>query len=249
MSVQKQYKRPPLVEAVLAIQLNDASVTLSQVEKCGGRVKLEYPTKKPLHFQTSQIEWGARSSASTTSKQVGFSWTSIDEKRIFQAKLDGFTFSQLEPYTTWQDFNTEAEKLWEVYKKATHSKQKFARVGLRYINKIDIPSDSVDLRKYFNVYPHIPDLLPQNLNSFFFQTSLVLADASAVVNIVQTHIQSPPATLNTTSILLDIDIYRTESIPYGNDFWGVFEVLAQQKNRVFESCITQSTRDLFGGEV
>ena len=249
MAFQKRYLRAPIVEAVLDIQLNGVGVTLDMLERCGKKVRSDYPTKKALHFSTGQINLGPKSSASTTSEPIGYAWTSIDESRIFQARASGFSFSKLAPYTGWHDFNTEARRLWNFYRKTIDSHQRFTRVALRYINKLDFPVNRMVMKDYFNIYPLIPDLLPQDMSSFFFQLTLPLLEAKSTVNIAMTAVPPPAGKEDAvTSILFDIDVYRTESIPMGEAFWGVFEVLAAQKNHVFEECITQKTRDLIEEE-
>lgn len=246
MNTGKHYAKAPIVEAVLAIQFKDSSTSLDSLAKCGNRIRLDYPTKKDLHYSTGRIELGAKSSATTTSEPIGFSWTSDDEKRIFQAKRDGFAFSLLAPYTTWHEFSTEAKRLWDVYQKTVKSKKNYARIALRYINRIDFPSPSIEMSEYFNIYTFIPNTLPQVLRSFFFQLTMPLADPRSMVDIVQTLVPPPPEKRGYTSVLFDIDIYRTESIPMGENVWEAFGELATQKSDLFEKCITQKTREIIG---
>ncbi len=246
MNTGKRYGRAPIVEAVLSIQFKDSSVSLDSLAKCGNRIRLDYPTKKELHFSTGRIEFGPKSSATTTSEPIGFSWTSADEKRIFQAKRDGFTFSLLAPYTSWPEFSAEANKLWNVYCKAVKSKKNYARIALRYINRIDFPFKSMEMSDYFNIYTYIPNTLPQIMNSFFFQITIPLVDPKSMVDIVQTIVPPTPDKQEHTSVLFDIDIYRTEEIPLGENIWDAFGELAAQKTDLFEKCITQKTREVIG---
>lgn len=246
MNTRKHYANAPIVEAVLAIQFQDSSVSLDSLVKCGSKIRQDYPTKDTLHYSTGRIALGAKPSATATSEPIGYSWTSDDEKRIFQAKRDGFAFSLLAPYTTWHEFSTEAKRLWEVYHKTVKSKKNYARIALRYINRIDFPSPSIEMSDYFNIYTFIPSTLPQVLRSFFFQLTMPLADPRSMANIVQTLVPPPHEKQGYTSVLFDIDIFRTESIPMGENVWDAFGELATQKNDLFEKCITQKTREIIG---
>jgi len=246
VNTRKHYAKAPIVEAVLAIQFKDSSTSLDLLAKCGNKIRLDYPTKKPLNYSTGHIELGPKSSATTTSEPIGFSWTSVDEKKIFQAKRDGFTFSLLAPYTTWPEFSAEAKRLWEVYWKTIKSKKNYTRIALRYINRIDFPVPSIEMSDYFNIYTFIPNTLPQSMSSFFFQLTMPLADPKSMVNIVQTLVPPPSEKQGYTSVLFDIDIYRTEAIPMGESVWDAFGELATQKTDLFEKCITQKTREIIG---
>ena len=51
--------------------------------------------------------------------------------------------------------------------------------------------------------------------------------------------------MTTTSILLDIEVFDMKMFdPQENDFWRRVEILRQQKNTLFESSITQKTKEL-----
>ena len=44
-------------------------------------------------------------------EQNGYIFASSDERQIFQARLDGFSFSRLAPYDRWETFRDEARRL------------------------------------------------------------------------------------------------------------------------------------------
>ena len=56
----------------------------------------------------------------------------------------------------------------------------------------------------------------------------------------------PPARENVVSIVLDLDIFRVDSVPQNEDeLWLYFEQLRIAKNKAFEACLTDATRELF----
>lgn len=64
------------------------------------------------------------------------------------------------------------------------------------------------------------------------------------VNITSTGIQSP--LINHTSLLLDIDVFRTDNIPLNDvDLWKTIDEARDIKNKIFKACITQKTEELF----
>ncbi|MCO6459644.1 MAG: TIGR04255 family protein [Pirellulaceae bacterium] len=78
-----------------------------------------------------------------------------------QSRVNGFTFSRLAPYESWEPFRHEARRQWEVYRNRLNP-QGVARIAVRCINRIDLPGDSVDLKEYFRTSPEIAPELRNN---------------------------------------------------------------------------------------
>lgn len=57
----------------------------------------------------------------------GFLLSSSDKLRIVQARLDGFTFSRLAPYETWERLRDEAKSAWRIRKRTYRSSDEAAR--------------------------------------------------------------------------------------------------------------------------
>jgi uncharacterized protein (TIGR04255 family) len=55
---------------------------------------------------------------------------------------------------------------------------------------------------------------------------------------------APPPVAGHTAFILDIDLYRTENLPAGNELWPLFDTLRAWKNKLFEACITDRVREL-----
>lgn len=55
-----------------------------------------------------------------------------------------------------------------------------------------------------------------------------------------------PIVPNTQAFLLDIDVFKEEDLPLsGGKLWETIDKVRAKKNRIFEACITQKTRELF----
>jgi uncharacterized protein (TIGR04255 family) len=171
---------------------------------------------------------------------MGYVFLSPDKKQLFQAKRTGFTFNRLAPYPGWDAFFTEAKRLWEEYRKVARPRG-YKRIALRYIDRFDFPLSTVQLETYFRTYPEVSRELPQLIAGFFFQLNLPIDEIQAVAAITQTMVE--PTTPGHSSVILDIDLYRTEALPSGNELWPLFETLRIWKNKIFEASITESTRE------
>lgn len=121
---------------------------------------------------------------------------------------------------------------------------KVIRLAVRYINRIDLPLPVHDLKDYLRTVPEVSPDLPQGLAGYFMQVAIPQEDIKSTVLLNETIV--PPAKPDVVSVVLDIDIFRTEDLPSEEEpMWGLFEELRIRKNSVFEACITDRTRELF----
>lgn len=153
----------------------------------------------------------------------------------------------LRPYPSWDNFFPKIKEAYNAYIEASEPVG-IVRIGLRYINKIEIPSsESVDLRDYFNSPPSTPDGIPVNMSNFFTRTESVYKDAP--IKLIQTFGTSS-APENTYGFLLDIDLVcMLPENPLPCD--QALEVIADMRSRerdAFEAYITNTTRKIFDAE-
>jgi uncharacterized protein (TIGR04255 family) len=244
MGEYSHYTRAPLTEAVLDIALvTRDGLTAEELSAIFPDMELRYPHRTEIKFVTAMIEFSPTTiPAPSMPMLLGYRFQSPDSKDHVQVRINGFTVNRLAPYTGWEHFAKEARELWGLYRTIAQP-QSIGRVALRYINRIDIPKPTISLADYFHTYPAVPDGLPSPVKGFFLQTTLGFDDIKSAVTITQTHAQSNVA--DTSSIILDIDLFRIEDIPVDEEsLWRVFDELRSKKNRIFEECITDKTREL-----
>lgn len=238
----KHYSRAPITEALidLRVELPDG-VTLATLIDVHSSIKADYPMLQELMIFQGQMLAGASVGATASQTQVGYIFSSSDQKQIFQARLDSFTFSQLAPYDRWETFRNEAQRLWSIYQSATKPKR-VSRLALRYINRLDLPLPVKDLKDYLRTVPEVSPDLPQGLNGYFMQLQIPQEDLRAMLILNQALI--PPPSLDVVSVLLDIDLSREIELPDTVAVWDVLEQLHTRTDQVFEACITDRTREL-----
>ena len=174
---------------------------------------------------------------------MGYLFKSGDERQVFQGRLDGFTMSRLAPYECWETFRDEARRLWNVYRGAV-SPQRVVRVAVRYTNRIDIPLPLRDFKDYLRTVPEVSTDLPQGLAGYFMRLDIPMEDIKSRCLLNEAIIE--PAAPNVVSVVVDIDVLRTEALPTEEDeIWRFIEELRVKKNSVFEACITDKARELF----
>jgi uncharacterized protein (TIGR04255 family) len=246
MEASLHYPNAPITEAIIDLRVVPRAETqLHDLEETQSGEERSYPRKDKIFEAVGLLEVraGKSASASAAQQQSGFKFTSEDGKYIWQSRFDGFTFSRLAPYESWVPFRDEAKRLWIQYRART-APQTIDRLAVRYINRIDIPGQTIDLKDYFRTSPEVSSDLPQQLAAFFLQLRIPQPDLPGHALINQTIV--PPAREGVISVVLDVDLFRKADAPSDDvAIWDFFEHLHDRKNTIFEACITDRTRELF----
>ena len=152
--------------------------------------------------------------------------------------------AQLAPYPGWEVFFPRFVRDWEAWKREAGYRQ-IIRVGVRFINRIDIPivSGLIEEAEYLSVYPKLPDSLGP-VTGYGVQAQLPMQDIGCNLTINSAAVPSPM--LEHGSILLDLDIAKEVNPPQKDE--EIFELLGRiriKKNEIFEACITRKAKELF----
>jgi uncharacterized protein (TIGR04255 family) len=233
-----QYSKPPLVEALIDFQVTPATgfVTAS-LAACHDPVRADYPLSQPLRLAFGHFMFGEQVSAAATAQDIGYRFAAADGLKIFLARPDGFTHNRLAPYPGWEPFRSEARRLWSVYRDVARP------VAVRYINRLDIPLPAIELKDYLRTVPEISPDLSQGVAQFFMQVTLPAPAVGGLVTLTET--VAVPQVPGTTSLVFDLDLYRTEQLPQDEDgLWNLLERFRDEKDAIFEACITDKTREL-----
>ena len=175
---------------------------------------------------------------------AGYLFRSADNKQAVQALRDGFSFSRFRPYQDWDTFSKEARDLWERYAALTKP-NKVTRIGLRYINRLELPLPFSDFKEYLLTVPEIAPGLPQGLSSFFFRVVMPIDEAKAFATITET-IAEGEGSKAAVPVILDIDVFRGGTFPIiAEKLWPAFDQLRELKNRLFFRSLTDKAKDLF----
>jgi len=248
MTAAPHYLKPPIVEAVIDLRVEPhPDAKIKDMKKIGETEKGMYPIHESVYKRSVAGEFKAHpkplAKAKAEQEKVGHKFSTADKNHVFQVRKNGFTFSHVGHYESWEPFRDEAKRLWTSYREQCYPR-KVIRVAVRYINRIDIPESKIEMKDYFRTAPEISPDLPQQLAGFFMQLKLPQPDLQAQALINQTIAE--PLRSELVSVILDIDVFRSVAVPQDEDsIWEFFEQLHVRKNLLFEACITDKTRRLF----
>lgn len=245
MAIHRHLRNAPLTEALIDIRVSlppvfDPKDFLSLSKDISDK----YPKSEPRQLFTAAfgVEAGKPFTQATESKGIhGYICKSEDGKDVVQFRIDGFTFSRLNPYSEWEAVLSEAKRLWGLYS-IKCSPELITRIAVRYINRLDLPLPIKDFADYLTAPPLVPDSLPQGVSQFL--TRVVIHDADITANIVQTMKSSPK--LDHIGVILDIDVFKLKETGFEeSSIWPEFEELRDFKNRIFFESITEKTARLY----
>jgi uncharacterized protein (TIGR04255 family) len=242
---QRHLSRAPIHEALIDIQFQPVgSVDLAPIaaELASGRnatvgevwtTLLEFRVGPDADGKTIQ------SSGGPAGKRIDFP----DEHQVVQLRANGFSFSQLQPYSTWEEMNASAIDTWLRFS-AVMRPTTLSRVAVRYINKLALPLPLRSFDDYLEAAPQVPRELPQGLQSFL---SRVVIPRGEDVAIVTQAFDGAPPPANAVSVLLDIDVFCLKDRPAADvgDLQSVLGRLRQFKNDVFFEQVTEATLEMY----
>jgi len=246
MEKRPQYSNAPITEAILDIRIAADGLSLADLAVLTESTDKEYPKKTVIKEVRAQISGGPDGkdvAATTSQRETGFVCVSADGKQVFQARLDGFSFSKLAPYANWESFREEAQRLWQSYRSAVKLTQ-VTRLAVRYVNRLDLPLPLHDFADYLTTVPQVGPGLPQSLAGYFMHLQIPFPEINAVLLLNEALV--PPPRVEVASVVLDLDLFCPSQISPEEDdnIWNLFEVLHEKKNEIFEACITDRTREL-----
>jgi uncharacterized protein (TIGR04255 family) len=240
----RHYDHAPIKEALigLVVEPPNSSTMLADLSKLDFLTR-GYSKSTPLHqaqFE-NRFESGI-ATAKANNEQIGYEFVGHDRLHVVRMELERFSFSRLAPYDCWRQLRDEAREMWNSYRTLVAGRS-VTQIGLRFINQIDMPEAVRDFREYIRTYPEISSDLPQGLARSFLAVSIPLESDGLVLNLTQMIV--PPSKPGVVSVILDVDVIKPGiKIESDDEIWEWLEVLRKQKNRAFESCITNHTREL-----
>lgn len=240
---QRHYPKAPITEAVIDLRVElPGDVTVEDLANADPSMEGGYPTRRNHVAIEGRMDFGEQVESAVQQAHVGYVFLSEDERQIFQARLDGFTFSRLAPYDRWEAFSDETRRLWDKYREVARPEW-VTQIGVRYINRLDLPMPMRDLRDFLRTFPEISTDLPQELNGYLMQLQVPQEDLEATLFLNQALV--PPPNPQVASVLLDIGLFRqTGRLTDEEEMWALLAEFRIRKNEVFEACITNNTREL-----
>jgi uncharacterized protein (TIGR04255 family) len=206
--------KAPIVEAVIDFRaLPTIPCEQAQFEIHFKKEFSDYPAVQVHNRHNLQLKANASGlpeAGQSTTWWQGLVFNSTDKLQVVQCQRDGFSFSRLEPYDTWDSFAGEALKLWGKYSALTKPVE-IQRVGVRFINRIVTKPEWKNLQDYLVNAPQAlgADTLP--LAGFLHSNTYFVPEHNYLINL-NLALQPADGVNPVPAIIVDTDVFTTNAV-------------------------------------
>lgn len=240
------YKHPPITEAVIGITF-ETPIDDTKILSVQAKFAANYPQHQTLSNLKLKVNVDAGNKNKTTTtvdEEIGHRCATSDMTQLLVLMPATFIVSQLAPYPGWDEFFSRFARDWKHWNRHMGFRQ-VKRVGVRYINRIDIPvtGSIIEHEEYLNVFPNVPDGFGP-ITAYGVQTAFELEDIGCNLSLNSAAVPSP--LLNHASFIIDQDIYKEADPPQSErDIHALLQAIHIRKNQIFEACVSDRSRELF----
>ncbi|MBX3276439.1 MAG: TIGR04255 family protein [Acidobacteria bacterium] len=246
----REYKNPPIYEATCEFRFVPGKAwDVSFPDQVQQRLAADFPKKQTVQVFEASLTISSKAEDITLGQQPELKKAkrlqarSEDGSSLMIIDADLLAISHLTPYPGWKHVLPLIERSLAAYREVAEPKG-VHRIGLRYINRIEIPGSTVKLDDYFKFFPSIDWQLSPAFTGFAVLLQFPFDDRD-FLNLQLASLGSKDA--EALAVLLDLDYFLAKSEGVAFDQW--LEWLEQAHQRVeegFEGCIRDSLRELFG---
>lgn len=236
--MSRKYRKAPIVESVCEFRF--------QPDEAWDK---SFPTKIHEHLHETfpkRSEEVVVQPASLENPNYVTRLSRYDERALVLIDVDRIAISQLKPYVTWKEFLPVIQQALSAYHSVVNPKE-IHRIGLRYINLIEIPSQQINPANYFNFSPSLQWPTPLSVESFFVGLQIPFFEKRDILTMQLTSAVSEQP--ETSAVVLDLDyaLGKSGEIALDDSSDWLNEAHLHVEN-AFENCIKDSLRELFDQE-
>jgi uncharacterized protein (TIGR04255 family) len=171
---------------------------------------------------------------------------SEDGRRALLVGQQVMSIHVTKPYPQWESFSRDIERVLRAFA-ALEDNFDLERIGMRYINRVEVPHQNSEISRYFQVSPLQFPTLDLRLQSFLARTEQRFPESENRVLVAT--FASVIAQEDQSAFVLDLDVVEKdlEGINTVDLALDLVRVLRKTERTVFESAIKEDAREAFGG--
>jgi uncharacterized protein (TIGR04255 family) len=242
MAARPQYKKPPIIEAVLEFRF-DGTLSERDMVRLKERLERNFPsTEEQRNFQVTL----GKEAATKQLGVAGYKLTSKNAVDVVLIQQQAFVTSRLAPYEGWEKLIENAKANFAVFEKVVGFKR-VVRIGTRFINRIDVPVAKLadkDIGDLLKIKIELPSGIASSKGSYSLAINFVHGDSGMKV-LAQVAV-GEPVLIEHASVFVDIDCAIDENIPANSgQVWTMVDTMRDAKDDIFEGFLTEEARELF----
>ncbi|KAF5029268.1 hypothetical protein DSECCO2_650370 [anaerobic digester metagenome] len=243
-----RYRNSPIVEAVCEFRFSaDTPWEQNLPERFYDAVKERFPIRESRKEQAIQIKASSEGVAEHRLETIETPiFLTGDRKVLIQIGPRRLSIHHLKPYHSWGDFKSTINLAYDTVTSLTRVTG-FDRVGLLYVDKIEIPESSIRLADYFTFYPHCGEGLFGDVMNFMVGCDLTYNGNRDICRLSMT--RAMPKKESNSAYLLTTDYFlakRNAVKPEDVTTW--VEEAHKTVKTLFKGCITEKLEEVFNME-
>ncbi|TVR63977.1 MAG: TIGR04255 family protein [Candidatus Competibacteraceae bacterium] len=245
--MKRSYRNPPVEEALVEFRFVPGpgwDPTLPGKLHQHAAIKNGYAGKPRTQKIVEAALEAGRDQPSQMTLREGFGRVQLvneNGNRLISLGPDVLSVNVLRPYEGWTRFRQRIDTALQAYAEVAEPGG-VSRVGVRYINKIVLPEQAVELKTWFRCGPPAVPELPGNMAGFMSRVEFLYPDAVKLL-LTQASIDAPE---EPAAFLLDLDVLWESGEARSPDaIMTVVDDLHARVGGAFEAIITDATRERF----
>lgn len=243
MPVMAPYAAPPIIDAIIELRFetpidDDAAAAISK------KLSAEYPLVESRELRKFELDVASGEVELSTQDRIE-KRSSAEEALGTQVGTHLLSVYCGAPYEGWESLFGRFSKAYSIAKKVTGFR-KIERVGMRYINRLDLCTNEkgiVDYEHYLNLRINLPEPFPP-ISDYALSFEVELDEYGCLAR-VQSKV-AEPGVPDKHSFILDIDVWSRSDVPQKDDrLYEFLGTLRNAKNMLFETFITDLARESF----
>jgi len=237
----EKLKNAPIVEVSCEFRFSDQSDDLTIYGIMAERLGSNFKKRGRKEYQNLVFEKNGNKLEPKVNQFVVQQFEGNAGNTLVQVGKNVLMINKLRPYSTWEQFAPTIKDAFNKYIEVTNLKE-LARIGLRYINKINFDKD-IEINKYFAFRPQFSTQLGQEISSFISGVVLPRNANRDNLKIELTNVEADSG--HKDAVILDIDCFTIDMSAIKIDTaisW--VENAHDEVEKAFFACITPELQEL-----
>jgi uncharacterized protein (TIGR04255 family) len=223
----KHYQNPPLLEAICEFKFQpSANWKPGVVDLIYEKVQAQFPRRETMH--------GLNGNEPASNARTKF--FRADGSALLQVSPKLLAINQLRPYASWRQFKQTILETYSLYRDIAPLAS-IARLGLRYINQIEIPGTKIEIGRYLRG-------CPEGYHKLFLSTAFPFEAERENLAMIVAHVPHNEGDFLRFYLDLDYGAFPQAAEEIGS----ALERAHDRIEKIFEASITDESRRLFGWE-
>jgi uncharacterized protein (TIGR04255 family) len=224
----KHYQNPPLFEAVCEFKFQPAAKWNPAVpDLIYEKVQAQFPRREPAN--------GSGGHEPAPGAKTKF--RRADGSALLQVSPKLLAINQLQPYPAWPQFKQMILEAHALYSEIVRP-ARIVRLGLRYINRIEIPGTKIEIGRFLRG-------CPEGYHKLFLSTEFPFEAEQENLAMILAH--DPHREGDSSRFYLDLDYGAFPAAAITPEAMApILERAHDRIEQIFEASLTDETRRLFG---